>query len=72
MGCDTRRLSERLGQNYARHQRITWKMSGKHRIILRKFCFALSRHAGITRDQSSHKNKGRPMRQAEEVTSDQK
>jgi len=41
-------LRERFGKNYARHERIVWKMTGEHRVI------ALERSSALRRNTGSH------------------
>ena len=70
-GGDSSRLRERFGQDHSRNKRVSRKMSGEHRIIVREMRFAFCRSTGFALDQLPDEDKRRSMRQAEEVISDQ-
>jgi len=68
--CDSRCLSQRFRNDHARHNRIAGKMTCKHRVSRVENRPGLHRFARIARHDLPDKNKGRPMRQAQEVTCD--
>src|SRR6185369_13724514 len=61
-------LRERFGQDHSRNERVSGKVTGKHRIVSGKDHGALRGDAGIARDNFTNKNKWRPMRKAEDMT----
>jgi hypothetical protein len=64
-------LGQRLGQNDPWNERISWEMTGKHRVLPREKSGALRHLAPLPAEQSPNENKRRPVWEAAEVISDE-
>ena len=69
-GGDPRRLGKRFGKDYARHQRVSRKVSREHCIVGVERRPRLDGAARFASDYLTDKNEGRPMRQTQKVISD--
>src|SRR5207253_1457528 len=69
---DSRGLRERFGQEYSGNERITRKMAGKNRIVLRKTRFTFRGKPRLAGIQLLDENERRPMRKAGEQVRGQK